>query len=43
MPLPVFVRLGEEKAERVLAPALRRDDPVMLARLEGIAEGAAIG
>jgi hypothetical protein len=40
LPYPVFLKLAETKSSRALEPALRRLDPGMLARLEGIAEGS---
>jgi hypothetical protein len=40
LPYPAFLRLAESKSEQYLIPALRNANPTMLARLEGIAEGA---
>ena len=40
LPYPFFMRLAERKSHKPLVAALRQSNPVMLARLEGIAEGA---
>lgn len=42
LPYPLFLKLAERKSEQMLVPALREADPAMLARLEGIAEGAGL-
>ncbi len=42
MPYPLFLKLAERKSEQMLVPALRQENPAMLARLEGIAEGAGL-
>ncbi len=42
LPYPFFLGLAEHKCENALVPALRRSDPAMLARLQGIAEGAGL-
>lgn len=43
LPYPLFLRLAERRTERALVAALRRRNPAMLARLEGIAEGSGLG
>ena len=42
LPYPWFLKLAERKAEKFLVPALRQSNPAMLARLQGIAEGAGL-
>jgi hypothetical protein len=42
LPYPLFLKLAERKAEKLLVPALRRSNPAMLSRMEGIAEGAGL-
>lgn len=42
LPYPVFLRLAERRATRALATALRELDTPMLARLQGLAEGASM-
>ena len=42
LPYPFFLRLAERKAEKFLVPALRQSNPAMLARMQGIAEGAGL-
>ena len=42
LPYPLFLRLAEGKAEKPLVAALRQSNPAMLARLEGIADGAGL-
>lgn len=42
LPYPAFLMLAERKAEKSLVPALRQANPAMLARLEGMAEGAGV-
>jgi len=42
LPYPLFLKLAERKSEQMLVPALRQENPAMLARLEGIAEGAGL-
>jgi hypothetical protein len=42
LPYPLFLKLAERKAEKFLVPALRRSNPGMLARMQGIAEGAGL-
>lgn len=39
---PLFLRLAERKTKRPFVAALRRLNPAMLARLEGIAEGSGL-
>jgi hypothetical protein len=42
LPYPFFLKLAERKAEKFLVPALRQSNPAMLARIQGIAEGAGL-
>lgn len=42
LPFPLFLRLGETRITRGLAPALRQQNPGMFERLEGMAAGAKI-
>jgi predicted choloylglycine hydrolase len=42
LPYPLFLALAERKSEKSLATALRQSSPAMLARLEGIADGAGL-
>jgi hypothetical protein len=42
LPYGLFLRLAERKSEHALVPALRQRDPAMLARLQGVAEGAGL-
>ena len=42
LPYPLFLKLAERKAEKCLVPALRQSNPAMLARMQGIAEGAGL-
>ena len=42
LPYPLFLKLAERKAEKYLVPALRQSNPAMLARMQGIAEGAGL-
>jgi len=42
LPYSVFLKLAEGKTEKSLVPALRQSNPAMLARLQGIAEGASL-
>jgi len=42
LPYPLFLKLAERKTERPFVAALRRLNPAMLARLEGIAEGSGL-
>ncbi len=42
LPYPLFLWLAEARSEKALAPALRRDAPSMLARLQGIADGSGL-
>jgi len=42
LPYPFFLKLAERKAEKFLVPALRQSNPAMLARMQGIAEGAGL-
>jgi hypothetical protein len=42
LPYPLFLRLAERRAEGPFVEALRRSNPGMLARLEGIAEGSGL-
>jgi hypothetical protein len=42
LPYPLFLHLAERKAEKSLAAALRQSNPAMLARMQGIAEGAGL-
>jgi len=42
LPYPLFLNLAERKSEQALAPALRQSNPAMLARMQGIAEGAGL-
>jgi len=42
LPYRLFVKLAERKSEKALVPALRHSDAAMLARMQGIAEGAGL-
>jgi hypothetical protein len=42
LPYPLFLRLTERKCERSFTPVLRQSNPAMLARMQGIAEGAGL-
>ena len=42
LPYRVFLSAAERKSEKSLAPALRQSNPAMLARMQGIAEGAGL-
>lgn len=42
LPYPIFLWLAERKTERPFVEALRRLNPAMLTRLEGIAEGSSL-
>jgi hypothetical protein len=42
LPYRSFLTLAERKSEKSLVPALRQSNPSMLARLEGIADGAGL-
>jgi hypothetical protein len=42
LPYPLFLSLAERKSEKALVPALRQSNPAMLARMQGIAEGAGL-
>ena len=42
LPYPLFLNLAERKSEKALVPALRQSNPAMLARMQGIAEGAGL-
>ena len=42
LPYPFFLKVAERKAEQALVPALQRANPAMLARLQGIADGAGL-
>jgi predicted choloylglycine hydrolase len=42
LPFPLFRDLAERKSEHSLVPALRQSNPAMLARMQGIAEGAGL-
>jgi hypothetical protein len=42
LPYPLFLKLAERKTARPFVAALRRLNPAMLARLEGIAEGSGV-
>jgi predicted choloylglycine hydrolase len=42
LPYPLFLNLAERKSEKFLLPALRQSNPAMLARMQGIAEGAGL-
>jgi len=42
LPYPLFLKSAETRAEKSLVTALRRSNPAMLARLQGIAEGAGL-
>ncbi len=42
LPYPWFLKLAERKAEKALVAALRQSNPAMLARMQGIAEGAGL-
>ncbi len=40
LPYPLYLRLAAIKASRALKPALEKEDPAMLARLEGMSAGS---
>jgi hypothetical protein len=42
LPFPLFLRLAEHRSARALAPALRRENPAMLERMQGIADGSGL-
>jgi len=42
LPYSLFLKLAERKSEKSLVPALRQSNPAMLARMQGIAEGAGL-
>lgn len=42
LPYALFLKLAERKSEKSLVPALRQSNPAMLARTQGIAEGAGL-
>jgi predicted choloylglycine hydrolase len=42
LPYPLFLRIAEKKAERLLNEALSRDYPEMLHRLDGMSKGSGI-
>ncbi len=42
LPYPLFLKLAERKAEKFLVPALQQSNPAVLARMQGIAEGAGL-
>lgn len=42
LPYPFFLKLAESKSEKSLVAALRQSNPAMLARMQGIAEGAGL-
>jgi predicted choloylglycine hydrolase len=42
LPYPLFLDLAERRSEKALAPALRQSGPAILARMQGIAEGAGL-
>lgn len=42
LPYPLFLKLAEGKSEKPFVGALRQSNPAMLARLEGIADGAGL-
>ena len=42
LPYPLFLSQAERKSEKALVPALRQSNPAMLARMQGIAEGAGL-
>lgn len=42
LPYPLFLRLAEIRCADALMPALKRDAPAMMARLEGISDGAGL-
>lgn len=42
LPYPFFLKLAENKAEKSLVTSLRQSNPNMLARMQGIAEGAGL-
>ena len=42
LPYPLFLKLAESKSEKFLLAALRQQNPAMLVRLQGIAEGAGL-
>jgi hypothetical protein len=42
LPYRLFLKLAEARAEKPFVAALRRSNPPMLARLQGIAEGSGL-
>ena len=42
LPYPLFLDLAERRSEKALGPALRQSGPAILARMQGIAEGAGL-
>ena len=40
LPYPLYMELAERRAEKSLVPVLRRTNPAMLARMQGLSEGA---